>query len=190
MPSNYPTSLDTFTNPSATNLLTSPSHAQQHADVNDAIEAIETKLAIGSPVIGSYLSYTPTFPAGLTLGNGTVASRYCRVNDLVHYYGRVTFGSTTSLSGANVQVTVPVNIESTFGGPIGSFNGQSGMADVSAVATFLGSVQPVSAVPTAIQVQALDSGVAYLRPAIITSTVPFTWATSDFLWWNCVYDAA
>jgi hypothetical protein len=44
---NYPTSLDSFTNPSASSLLTSPSHAQQHADINDAMEAVQTKLAIG-----------------------------------------------------------------------------------------------------------------------------------------------
>jgi hypothetical protein len=51
---NYPTSLDSFTNPSASSLLTSPSHAQQHADINDAMEAVQTKLAIGNTVIGTY----------------------------------------------------------------------------------------------------------------------------------------
>jgi hypothetical protein len=58
---NYPTSLDTFTNPTATDLLTSPSHAQQHADINDAMEAVQTKLAIGNTVLGTYTAYTPTF---------------------------------------------------------------------------------------------------------------------------------
>jgi hypothetical protein len=57
---NYPTSLDTFTNPSASSLLTSPSHAQQHADINDAMEAVQTKLAIGNTVIGTYTAYTPS----------------------------------------------------------------------------------------------------------------------------------
>lgn len=48
MASNYPTSLDTFTNPSAGASLSSPSHSAQHGDVNDAVEAIEAKLGIGS----------------------------------------------------------------------------------------------------------------------------------------------
>lgn len=48
MASNYPTSLDTFTNPSAGASLSSPSHSTQHGDANDAIEAIEAKLGIGS----------------------------------------------------------------------------------------------------------------------------------------------
>lgn len=48
MASNYPTSLDNFTNPSAGASLSSPSHSTQHGDVNDAVEALEAKLGIGS----------------------------------------------------------------------------------------------------------------------------------------------
>jgi hypothetical protein len=48
MASNYPTSIDTFTNPSAGASLSSPSHSTQHGDANDAIEAIEAKVGIGS----------------------------------------------------------------------------------------------------------------------------------------------
>ena len=39
--STFPTSLDSLTNPLGTDALTSPSHASQHANANDAIEAIE-----------------------------------------------------------------------------------------------------------------------------------------------------
>jgi hypothetical protein len=45
---NYPSSLDTFTNPNSANTLDSPSHSQQHSDANDAIEALEAKLGVGS----------------------------------------------------------------------------------------------------------------------------------------------
>lgn len=48
---NFPTSLDTLTNPASNNTLDSPSHSGQHSDVNDAIEAIEAKVgADGSAV--------------------------------------------------------------------------------------------------------------------------------------------
>ena len=67
MASTYPTSLDSFTNPTSTSLLTSPSHAQQHSDINDAMEAVQTKLAIGNTVIGTYTSYTPTWTSGITI---------------------------------------------------------------------------------------------------------------------------
>lgn len=44
MATNYPTDLDNFDNPSASDKLDSPSHSKQHADVNDAVEALEAKV--------------------------------------------------------------------------------------------------------------------------------------------------
>lgn len=44
MPTNFPTSVDNFTNPTANDSLNLPSHSTQHANANDAIEAIETSL--------------------------------------------------------------------------------------------------------------------------------------------------
>jgi hypothetical protein len=45
---NFPTSVDVLTNPTGNDSLNSPSHATQHANANDAIEAIEN--AIIEPV--------------------------------------------------------------------------------------------------------------------------------------------
>lgn len=53
MASNYPTSLDDFTNPNSTSSLDSPSHSLQHSDINDAVEALEAKLGIGASPAGS-----------------------------------------------------------------------------------------------------------------------------------------
>lgn len=53
MATNFPTSLDNFTNPSSGNTLDSPSHSLQHSDANDAIEAIEAKLGVGASPAGS-----------------------------------------------------------------------------------------------------------------------------------------
>lgn len=44
MVTSYPSGLDSLTNPSGTSLVTSPDHAAQHANANDAIEAIESTL--------------------------------------------------------------------------------------------------------------------------------------------------
>jgi hypothetical protein len=48
MASSYPGALDSFTNPTATDSLNDPTvpHATQHADANDAIEAIQATLGI------------------------------------------------------------------------------------------------------------------------------------------------
>lgn len=48
MASNYPTSIDSFTDPLSNSPLNNPSHAAQHQDVNDAVEKLETKLGVGS----------------------------------------------------------------------------------------------------------------------------------------------
>lgn len=56
MASNYPTSLDNFTNPTSNDSLNSPSHSLQHANINDAVEAIEAKLGIGASPAGSATS--------------------------------------------------------------------------------------------------------------------------------------
>jgi hypothetical protein len=44
MATNFPTSVDTFTNPVSNDSLNSPSHSTQHANANDAIEAIENAI--------------------------------------------------------------------------------------------------------------------------------------------------
>jgi hypothetical protein len=44
MPTSFPGALDTFTNPTASDPQDSPSHSGQHANANDAIEAIEALL--------------------------------------------------------------------------------------------------------------------------------------------------
>jgi len=56
MPTLYPGTLDNFVNPTSTDKLNSATvpHHQQHADLNDAVEAIETVLGL-SPA-GSHLT--------------------------------------------------------------------------------------------------------------------------------------
>lgn len=55
MATNFPTSLDSLTNPATTDQLSSPSHAAQHANANDAIEALEAKVGVdGSTVTTSH----------------------------------------------------------------------------------------------------------------------------------------
>ena len=48
MATNYPTSLDTFVNPTSNDSLNSPSHSQQHTNLNDAVLALETKVGYGN----------------------------------------------------------------------------------------------------------------------------------------------
>lgn len=49
----YPSALDAFTNPNSTDYMDTTSHADQHANANDAIMALEEKLGIGASVAAS-----------------------------------------------------------------------------------------------------------------------------------------
>jgi hypothetical protein len=85
MASNFPTSLDSFTNPLSGDKLDSPSHSTQHADANDAIEGLETKIGIGASPAGSA---TAGFPLVHSSGGTTAWSQ-------VGYEG-ITSGTATS----------------------------------------------------------------------------------------------
>lgn len=59
MPSNFPTSLDAFTNPTSTDDLDTAGvlHDEQHANTNDAIEALEAKVGIDGSAVTTSLDY-------------------------------------------------------------------------------------------------------------------------------------
>jgi len=57
MASNFPTSLDTFTNPTSTDTLDSPPHDVQHSNANDAIEALEAKVGADSSAVTTSHDY-------------------------------------------------------------------------------------------------------------------------------------
>ena len=57
MTTSFPTSLDSFTNPISSNTLASPDHAVQHANINDAVAALEAKVGADSSAVTSSLDY-------------------------------------------------------------------------------------------------------------------------------------
>jgi hypothetical protein len=67
MATNFPASLDSLTNPSATDTLDSPPHDEQHADANDAIEALQSKVGVDGSADTNSLDFkvnniTPPYP--------------------------------------------------------------------------------------------------------------------------------
>lgn len=54
---NFPTSLDTLTNPQTSDPQNNPSHAGQHSDANDAIEALEAKVGANTSAVTSSHDY-------------------------------------------------------------------------------------------------------------------------------------
>jgi len=74
MPTNFPSSVDALTNPVAGDGLNSPSHSGQHANANDAIEAIEGYLLTGVGT-NQLIKITPSSATGGTISStGTVTT--------------------------------------------------------------------------------------------------------------------
>lgn len=57
MSSTFPTTLDSFVDPTATSKLNSPSNSAQHADKNDAIEKLEAKVGVNSSAVTTTHDY-------------------------------------------------------------------------------------------------------------------------------------
>jgi hypothetical protein len=60
MATNFPTSLDDLTNPTSTDGLDNPSHSSQHANANDAIEALQAKVGVNGSAVTTSLDYLVT----------------------------------------------------------------------------------------------------------------------------------
>lgn len=91
MPSNYPGSLDSLSNPAGTDTLNNPSHSSQHTNANDAIEAIESAL-------GANLSKAPGYEMDFvqrTTDAAITATTEATANTLITGNSVTYDGSTT-----------------------------------------------------------------------------------------------
>jgi len=132
----------------------------------------------------AWASWTPTY-TNLTVGNGTVISKYTHVGRKVVWKYQITFG-TTSVMGTAPTLTLPV---------AASDNVEAGSCPVrildSGTNTFVGCLVPSST--TGVIVQLVSTGNAatnYLVKSSITSSLPMTWATGDQFAFTLEYEAA
>lgn len=184
MATNFPGSLDSFTNPTASSPLDSPSHAAQHANINDAMEAVQAKLGVGAGTIGEWTTYTPTWTASATnptLGNGTLYGAYSQINGMVFGYIRLGIGSTTTFGSGTWQLTLPV----TGARPANfALNGWAAYLDAS-TATWYNGTTTYTLFDTQCSMR-WNAG-AY---GDVAATSPFTWASGDTLEVRLAYEAA
>lgn len=90
MPTTFPAALDNLTNPAADDPRTG--HAAQHADVNDAVEAIESAIGTTSSPVLARLS---GISGGQTLIGGTGASETLTLSSTAHATkGKIVLGSS------------------------------------------------------------------------------------------------
>ena len=92
MATNFPSSLDSFTNPSGTDAMDSVTvpHATQHADLNDAVEALEAKVGVDGSAVTSSLDYKVanqglTLVKTQTVGSGVSSVTVTGITGFVNY---------------------------------------------------------------------------------------------------------
>ena len=135
-------------------------------DFTSTSDAIFVKGAGGS---SSYTSWTPTF-TNLTTGNGTKAGSYVKNGKFVSGYAKMTFGSTTSVTGL-MQLTLPSTPENGNG----SFTvliADTGTATYSGMGEVSGAE---------FYIYASNAGTQYLSAINTNSATPMTWTTNDTL---------
>jgi hypothetical protein len=121
----------------------------------------------------AWTSYTPTL-GNATLGNGTLSAAYIQAGKLVQFRIKFVLGSTSAITGA-VTFTLPVNataartmtVPAIFNDASGPFKIGGGYNSSTSVLAFRDDAS-----------------------AAISSTSPFTWATSDEIFVSGSYEAA
>ena len=95
MPTNFPTSVDNFTNPTANDSLNLPSHSTQHANANDAIEAVEDYLLNGLGKNGlTAIASTGFAGASVIAMNNVFTSTYTNYRVVIENYNSASVGMT------------------------------------------------------------------------------------------------
>lgn len=109
MTTNFPSGLDAFTNPSATDAMDSATvpHASQHADLNDAVEALQAKVGVDGSAVTTSLDYKVanqgmTLLSTHTIGSGVSSATLSNVFNASYETYRVVYeGGYASNSGGH-----------------------------------------------------------------------------------------
>ena len=113
MASNFPSSLDTFTNPSSTDAMDSVSvpHATQHSDLNDAVEALQAKVGADSSAVTTSIDY--------------------QLNTGYRYHSTVYFTSSGSFTKASYPWLRAIRVKMVGGGGGGGGSANTGAGEMS-----------------------------------------------------------
>lgn len=152
--------------------------AYMNSEIRDPLTGIQAAWATDSRASTVIWTGTGTSPA---LGNGTIVSRYRQIGKTTDWELRITMGSTTTFGSAGWILTPPVTPANTY-----LVNAYSRAYDVSLSST-LGWQASVDLVSAALQV-ACPATTQPNADRLVTSAIPFAWATGDVLSVNARFD--
>src|SRR3990172_2827490 len=145
MPTSFPVTLDDFTNPTPADNLSTPAvlHSTQHANINDAVEALEAKVGVDGSAVATSLDYRVVQleaidHAAVTIGTANGLSLVGQALSL----GLASAGVTGALSGADWSTFNGKQASITF--PLGADLGGTGIANAAGSTLTLGAATSIT----------------------------------------------
>lgn len=138
----------------------------------------------------SWTTYTPVMTGDGTtpvIGNGTITGRYCQIGTLV--IGRIYFkmGSGTTFGSGQCYFSLPLNNSTTDYPTNHHYVGECYMEDF-ATTGCQGKAYILTTQQNKVYVTAITANTTYSQNAGCTGTVPFTWATNDYMTIEFMYE--
>lgn len=127
----YPTSLDSFTNPASSSLLTSPDHAQQHTDANNAIAALEAKVGVTGSAVTTTVDYKLTSASSVDPGHKHTSASLTDLSTIVPTGSILPYGGSSAptnfllCDGSTVSRSTYATLFGVIGTTFGAGNGST-----------------------------------------------------------------
>lgn len=132
--------------------------------------------------LGAWTAYTPTLGGtGWAIGNGTATGKYVQIGKIVHFRAKITLGSTSTAGASAATVSLPLTAAANLTNSMFS----SQLLDSSAASRYIAAVD----VATTTTVSPMSVGTGGLL-AYLTTSAPYTWATSDEISVSGTYEIA
>lgn len=109
---------------------------------------------------------------GITAGNGTTVAHYAQIGPITFCWFRFTFGSTSAVTG-DVSLDLPADAI------LARIEGTAHFDDASPATLYEGRVFATGTTTVGIRVN--NVGSTYPTSTALSSTIPFTWTTSDVI---------
>jgi hypothetical protein len=148
---------------------------------NNTLLVADSTEATGLKWSGAWTTYTPTL-TNITIGNGAITARYQQVGKTVNFQIGLSLGTTSSITGF-LQMTLPIIALNA-----GAYS--TLIYDDSAATWYEGYFRNNAAGNADMYLYVILTNGTYAAYSLSGNTVPFTWATGDYLIIRGSYEAA
>jgi hypothetical protein len=143
---------------------------------------VPNNILTGTGTSWVWQDWTPSY-SNIIEGNGTVVAKYIQIGKTVHYRYRLTLGSTSGV-GTTATISLPVtSVDYAVNTPIGECIYTDANGSV-----YNGAAMLVTTTTLVLRVNTAST--TFTTVTGTSSTIPFTWTTSDVVSITGTYEAA